>query len=155
MSFTYMRMKNDSHIKGWALNLVLTQRPVGTRVWPIPPMWMHADRSQVELFICSLLMCPWLISKQLVYLVLGCSPFGDQTSRRLHPRVCHLCSNCYRSRKNTNRRILDKHSWSIWQEKLLINFTFPRNNMLRTLSRKDLQHSKSTANLLVLLVLGH
>ena len=119
MSFIYMRMKNDFHIKGWAINLVLTQRPGGTRKWPIPPMWMHADRSQVELFICSLLMWPWHISKQLMYLVLGCSPSGDQTSPHLHPRVCHLCSNCYKSRKNTNRRILDKHSWSIWQEKVL------------------------------------
>ena len=32
-------MKNHFHIKGWAINLVLIQRPVGTRKWPImlPP----------------------------------------------------------------------------------------------------------------------
>ena len=30
MSFISMRMKNDFHIKGWALNLVLKQRPGGT-----------------------------------------------------------------------------------------------------------------------------
>ena len=35
MSFIYMRMKNRFHIKGWALNLVLIQRPRGTRKWPI------------------------------------------------------------------------------------------------------------------------
>ena len=34
ISFICMRMKNDFHIKGWALNLVLTQRPGGTRKWP-------------------------------------------------------------------------------------------------------------------------
>ena len=35
MSFICMRMKNHSHIKGWALYLVLKQRPGGTRKWPI------------------------------------------------------------------------------------------------------------------------
>ena len=30
-----VRMKNDFHIKGWALNLVLKQRPRGTRKWPL------------------------------------------------------------------------------------------------------------------------
>ena len=32
-------MKNHFHIKGWALNLILIQRPGGTRKWPIvlPP----------------------------------------------------------------------------------------------------------------------
>ena len=35
MSFICMRMKNDFHIKGWAPNLVLKQRPGGTRKWPI------------------------------------------------------------------------------------------------------------------------
>ena len=35
MSFIYMRMKTHFHIKGWALNLVLIQRPRGTRKWPI------------------------------------------------------------------------------------------------------------------------
>ena len=34
MSFICLRMKN-LHIKGWALNLVLIQRPGGTRNWPI------------------------------------------------------------------------------------------------------------------------
>ena len=34
MSF-FMRMKNHFHIKGWALNLVLIQRPDRTRKWPI------------------------------------------------------------------------------------------------------------------------
>ena len=37
MSFVCMRMKNHFHIKGWALNLVLIQRPEGTRKWPIRP----------------------------------------------------------------------------------------------------------------------
>ena len=39
MSFICMRMKNHFHIKGWAINLVLIQRPVGTRKWPmmLPP----------------------------------------------------------------------------------------------------------------------
>ena len=36
MSFICMRMKNQFHIKGWALNLILIQRPGGTRKWPIP-----------------------------------------------------------------------------------------------------------------------
>ena len=31
MSFICMKMKNHFHIKGWELNLVLIQRPVGTR----------------------------------------------------------------------------------------------------------------------------
>ena len=31
------RVKNHFHIKGWALNLVLIQRPEGTRKWPIRP----------------------------------------------------------------------------------------------------------------------
>ena len=35
MSFICMRMKNHFHIKGWALNLVLIQRPGETRKWPI------------------------------------------------------------------------------------------------------------------------
>ena len=35
MSFICMRMKNHLHIKGWALNLVLIQRPDGTRILPI------------------------------------------------------------------------------------------------------------------------
>ena len=35
MSFICMRMKNHFHIKGWALNLVLIQRPRGTRKLPI------------------------------------------------------------------------------------------------------------------------
>ena len=34
-----MRMKNHFHIKGWALNLILIQRPRGSWKWPIvlPP----------------------------------------------------------------------------------------------------------------------
>ena len=35
MSFICMRMKSHFHIKGWALNLLLIQRPRGTRKWPI------------------------------------------------------------------------------------------------------------------------
>ena len=35
MSFIYMRMKSYFHIKGWALNLVLIQRPGGTLKWLI------------------------------------------------------------------------------------------------------------------------
>ena len=35
MTFICMRMKNSFHIKGWALNLVLIQRPGETRKWPI------------------------------------------------------------------------------------------------------------------------
>ena len=35
MSFICMRMKNDFHIKGWALTLVLKQSSGGTRKWPI------------------------------------------------------------------------------------------------------------------------
>ena len=34
-SFICMRMKNHFHNKGWALNLVLIQRPGGTQEWPI------------------------------------------------------------------------------------------------------------------------
>ena len=34
MSLICIRMKNHFHIKGWALNLVLIQRPGGTRKWP-------------------------------------------------------------------------------------------------------------------------
>ena len=43
MSFIYMRMKNDFHIKGWAPTLVLKQRPRGTREWPIPSEVRYAD----------------------------------------------------------------------------------------------------------------
>ena len=35
MSFICMRIKNHFHTKGWALNLVLIQRPVRTRKRPI------------------------------------------------------------------------------------------------------------------------
>ena len=35
MSYICMRMKNHFHIKSWALNLVLIQRPGGTRKWHI------------------------------------------------------------------------------------------------------------------------
>ena len=35
MSFISMRTKNHFHIKGWELNLVLIQRPGGTRKWSI------------------------------------------------------------------------------------------------------------------------
>ena len=35
MSFICTRMKSHFHIKGWALNLLLLQRPGGTRKWPI------------------------------------------------------------------------------------------------------------------------
>ena len=44
MSFICMRMKNHFQIKGWALNLVLIQRPGGTRKWPIAFffwLWMN------------------------------------------------------------------------------------------------------------------
>ena len=36
-------MKNHFHIKGWALNLVLIQRPGGTRKWPIPLEMRYVD----------------------------------------------------------------------------------------------------------------
>ena len=35
MSFVCMGINNHFHFKGWALNLVLIQRPGGTRKWPI------------------------------------------------------------------------------------------------------------------------
>ena len=35
MSFICVRMTNHFHIQGWALNLVLIQRPGGTRKWPM------------------------------------------------------------------------------------------------------------------------
>ena len=35
MSFICMRMKNHFHVKGWALNLVLIQRPWEPGKWPI------------------------------------------------------------------------------------------------------------------------
>ena len=35
MSIICMRMKNNFHIKGWALTLVFKQRSGGTRKWPI------------------------------------------------------------------------------------------------------------------------
>ena len=35
MSFICLRVENHFHIKGWALNLVLIQRPRRTRWWPI------------------------------------------------------------------------------------------------------------------------
>ena len=47
MSFICMRIKNHFHIKGWAPNLVLIQRPGGTRKWPITPPPRH---------FCSLLV---------------------------------------------------------------------------------------------------
>ena len=41
MSYVCMRMKKNFHIKGWVLNLVLIQRPGGTRKWPIRRMTCH------------------------------------------------------------------------------------------------------------------
>ena len=38
MSFICMRMKNHFHIKGWAPNFVLMQRPGRTKKWPIRPL---------------------------------------------------------------------------------------------------------------------
>ena len=35
VSFICMRMKNHLHVKGWALNLALIQKPEGTWKWPI------------------------------------------------------------------------------------------------------------------------
>ena len=43
MSFICMRMKNYFHIKGWALHLVLIQRPGATRKWPIPSEMRYVD----------------------------------------------------------------------------------------------------------------
>ena len=40
MSFICMRTKYHFHIKSWALNLVLIQRPEGTRKWPVS-MWVQ------------------------------------------------------------------------------------------------------------------
>ena len=54
MSFICMRMKNDFHIKGWALNLVLIQGPGGTRKWPI-----------VGLHVTSRRPCWWSRTKHL------------------------------------------------------------------------------------------
>ena len=45
MSFICMRMTNHLHIKGWALNLVLIQRPGGTRKWLIAER-VHLTRPQ-------------------------------------------------------------------------------------------------------------
>ena len=39
MSFICIRIKNHTHIKGWALNLVLIQRLGGTRKWPIQHLY--------------------------------------------------------------------------------------------------------------------
>ena len=47
MSFICMRMKNHFHIKGWAPNLVLIQRPGGTRKWPI----LFAAFMQIRLWV--------------------------------------------------------------------------------------------------------
>ena len=43
MNFICMRMKNHFHIKGWAVNLVVIQRPRRTRKWLIP----------VKLILCA------------------------------------------------------------------------------------------------------
>ena len=48
MSFICMRMTNHLHIKGWALNLVLIQRPGGTRKWLIAER-VHLTRPQSSL----------------------------------------------------------------------------------------------------------
>ena len=50
MSFICMRMKNHFHIKGWALNLVLIQRPRGTRKWP-PIAWRSNSQFVPKKFI--------------------------------------------------------------------------------------------------------
>ena len=47
MSFICMRMKNHFHIKGWAPNLVLIQRPGGTQKWPIP--WQRSFKCRWKL----------------------------------------------------------------------------------------------------------
>ena len=53
MSFICMRLKDDFHIKGWALNLVLKQRPGGTRKWPI----VITPRVQSPLFRYNVVPC--------------------------------------------------------------------------------------------------
>ena len=49
MSFICVRMKNHFHIKGWTLNLVLIQRPGGTRKWPIDYNIIEAFNAAVNL----------------------------------------------------------------------------------------------------------
>ena len=56
MSFICMRMKTHFHIKGGAPNLVLIQRPWGTRKWPIlrNPLKSAFDRFlSTSMFFCS------------------------------------------------------------------------------------------------------
>ena len=52
MSFICVRMKNDFHIKGWAITLVLKQRRGGTRKWPDPEKTTTTTKKK----LCGLLI---------------------------------------------------------------------------------------------------
>ena len=57
MSFICMRMKNLFPFKGWALNLVLIQRPGGTRKWRIvwtPNMAALSHGCKPRIRVCSI-----------------------------------------------------------------------------------------------------
>ena len=57
-----MRMKNHFHIKGQALNLVLIQRPEGTRKWPISgTFYVHLLNTYQENFDAGQLMHSFLL----------------------------------------------------------------------------------------------
>ena len=47
MNFICMRMKNHFHIKGWAVNLVVIQRPGRTRKWLIPVKLILCARTEM------------------------------------------------------------------------------------------------------------
>ena len=52
LSFISMRMKNHFHTKGWALNLVLIQRPEGTRSEILSPeskVWSFCPNESINL----------------------------------------------------------------------------------------------------------
>ena len=54
-SFICMRVENHFHIKGWALHLVLIQRPGGTRKCPVNLYWA------LQRYTCDLNNTFWLI----------------------------------------------------------------------------------------------
>ena len=67
MSFICMRVKNHFYIKGWALSLVLIQRPRGTRKWPIRlirtlsiplPLSVRIDGIWLYMSLCSIRRSP-------------------------------------------------------------------------------------------------
>ena len=150
MSFICMRMKNHFHIKGWALNLVLIQRPGGTRKWLIAER-VHLTRPQSCL---SLLLIDEYEYENEIFLYGGAharepaaSFWGRRGSKevsRTHLRLSvywtTIGENSYKTKTPTTQMKSEKDLASValallmyafvsvnWQNKLEDHYTFLGN----------------------------